>query len=118
MDEANLDADLVREYALKTWLFKQGEMVPEFEKAAFKIENGKYSLKPVKTNFGYHVIMVEGRRKAAVPDYESVVGKLRDEISQERGTVYVARLRKTAMVERFTLDGKPLEDQKIVPKGN
>tara|TARA_B100000686_G_C16712973_1_gene930295 strand:+ start:207 stop:1271 length:1065 start_codon:yes stop_codon:yes gene_type:complete len=27
MDEANLDADLVREYALKTWLFKQGEMV-------------------------------------------------------------------------------------------
>lgn len=98
--------------------FAKGQMVPEFEKAAFEIEIGKYSLEPVKTNFGYHVIMVEGRRKATVPDYESVVDKLRDEISQERGTLYVARLRKTAMVERFTLDGKPLADQKIVPKSN
>ena len=98
--------------------FGKGQMVPEFEKAAFEIENGKYSLEPVKTNFGYHVIMVEGRRKAKVPNYESVVDKLRDEISQERGTSYVARLRKTAIVERFTFDGKPLANQKTVPKGN
>ena len=98
--------------------FGKGQMVPEFEKAAFEIENGKYSLEPVKTNFGYHVIMVEGRRKAKVPSYESVVDKLRDEISQERGASYVARLRKTAIVERFTFDGKALADQKIIPKGN
>jgi len=98
--------------------FGKGQMVPDFEKAAFRIENGKYSRESVKTNFGYHVIMVEGRRKAKVPDYESVVDRLRDEISQERGTSYVARLRKTAIVERFTLDGKPLADQKAVPKSN
>ena len=98
--------------------FGKGQMVPEFEKAAFEIEKGKYSPEPVKTNFGYHVIMVEGRRKAKVPNYESVADKLRDEISQERGTSYVARLRKTAIVERFTFDGKALAHQKIVPKGN
>ena len=98
--------------------FGKGQMVPEFEKVAFEIENGKYSPEPVKTNFGYHVIMVEGRRKAKVPKYESVVDKLRDEISQERGTSYVARLRKTAIVERFTFDGEALANQKIIPKGN
>ena len=98
--------------------FGKGQMVPEFEKAAFDIENGKYSSEPVKTDFGYHVIKVERRRKAKVPGYESVVEKLRDEISQERGTSYVERLRETAVVERFTLDGKPLADQKIVPKSN
>jgi len=41
--------------------FKRGEMVPEFEQVAFTLKPGAIS-EPVKTNFGYHVIMVEDRK--------------------------------------------------------
>jgi len=37
-------------------MFGKGQMVPEFERAAFALEVGKMSEKPVKTAFGFHVI--------------------------------------------------------------
>lgn len=42
--------------------FKRGEMVPEFEEVAFSIEPGKVS-EPVKSAFGYHLILVEDKEE-------------------------------------------------------
>ena len=36
--------------------FSQGQMVPEFEKAAFALARGKMTTVPVKSVFGYHII--------------------------------------------------------------
>jgi peptidyl-prolyl cis-trans isomerase C len=41
--------------------FGKGMMVPEFEKVAFEEEVGKV-VGPVKTQFGYHVIKVTGKK--------------------------------------------------------
>jgi peptidyl-prolyl cis-trans isomerase C len=41
--------------------FGKGQMVPEFEKVAFGNDAGKI-VGPVKTQFGYHVIKVTGRK--------------------------------------------------------
>ena len=38
--------------------FKKGEMVPEFENAAFSANKGDI-VGPVKTEFGYHIILVK-----------------------------------------------------------
>lgn len=37
--------------------FGTGDMVAEFEEAAYKLEVGKYTKEPVKTKFGYHIIL-------------------------------------------------------------
>jgi parvulin-like peptidyl-prolyl isomerase len=36
--------------------FNRGQMVKEFENAAFGLEKGKITQEPVKTQFGYHII--------------------------------------------------------------
>ncbi len=42
--------------------FTRGKMVPEFEETAFSMEEGKVS-KPVKTQFGYHIIKLVYKKK-------------------------------------------------------
>ena len=44
-------------------LFTHGQMVPEFDKAAFELAAGEVSA-PVKTRFGYHLIMVTDKQPA------------------------------------------------------
>jgi parvulin-like peptidyl-prolyl isomerase len=52
--------------------FTKGQMVPEFETAAFTQKVGTFSVTPVKTEFGYHVILVEAYTPAVAPDFEKL----------------------------------------------
>ncbi|PIP96788.1 MAG: hypothetical protein COW00_17205 [Bdellovibrio sp. CG12_big_fil_rev_8_21_14_0_65_39_13] len=49
--------------------FAKGRMVPEFEKTAFSMKSGTIS-KPIKTDFGYHIILVEDHKAAKEAKYE------------------------------------------------
>ena len=55
--------------------FAKGRMVPEFEEVAFKLSKGQIS-EPVKTQFGYHVILVEDKKAASSKPLESVQNEL------------------------------------------
>lgn len=50
--------------------FGRGKMIAEFEEAAFSQPVGEISEKPVKTKYGYHIILVEDRKKAIKPDFD------------------------------------------------
>ena len=89
--------------------FGRGQMVPAFEAAAFKLKKGAFTETPVKTRFGWHVILVEELKKAEAPSLEEVEQNLRNELSQEVGTAYINRLRGEAKITRFNADGSPLE---------
>jgi len=51
--------------------FGRGRMTPDFERAAFALPVGQVS-DPVKTEFGYHLIKVEGRKDAKQLSFEDV----------------------------------------------
>lgn len=63
--------------------FGRGQMVKEFEDAAFSLPVGSTS-DLVKTVFGYHIIKVTDTRAAAVQTFESVRDRIRQEIALDR----------------------------------
>ncbi|HHY81164.1 MAG TPA: peptidylprolyl isomerase [Clostridiales bacterium] len=56
--------------------FTRGQMVPEFEKAAFALQVNEIS-RPVKTQFGYHIIKLVDRKKPGIMDFEEVEEEIR-----------------------------------------
>ncbi|MGN6549083.1 MAG: peptidylprolyl isomerase [Pararhizobium sp.] len=64
--------------------FTEGQMVPEFEKAAFALKPGEYTKTPVKTQFGWHVIKVEDKRKVPPPPLDQVSDQVKQVLMRER----------------------------------
>ena len=60
------------------WLMK-GQMIAPFEKALTLMEINTYS-RPVKTQFGYHLIRLDDRRETLPPDFELVKNELEVEL--------------------------------------
>lgn len=79
--------------------FGPGQMVPEFETAAFALENGAHSKEPVQSQFGFHVIKVEDRRVQQPPAFEQVRDQIRQIVFRDKYLETVKELRSTAAVE-------------------
>ena len=86
--------------------FRREAMVPEFAEAAFTIPPGTIGDKPVKSQFGWHVIKVEDRRQS-IPTFEEKEAELRDQLSREIVNALLADVRKGATIEVFAIDGTP-----------
>ncbi len=64
--------------------FAKGQMVPQFEQAAFSQPIGKVG-EPVESPFGYHLILVEERRSKGLEDVRKTIEeKLRPEIAKKQ----------------------------------
>ena len=62
--------------------FSKGMMVPEFEEAAFAAEIGVVT-EPVKTQFGYHLILVDARNEASIKSFDEVKDGVLNQLVQQ-----------------------------------
>lgn len=72
--------------------FGKGQMVPEFERAAFEAEVG-HVVGPVKTQFGYHLIKVEKKNEATTAPFDEVKENIRRNLLQQKqGKAYTDKV--------------------------
>jgi peptidyl-prolyl cis-trans isomerase C len=81
--------------------FKRGDMIPEFEQAAFALRPGEISQNPVRTQFGWHVIRLEERRAVPAVSFDESREALRQQAFEEGVNAAVERIRAAARVERL-----------------
>ena len=79
--------------------FGKGQMVKEFEDAAFNAEIGTV-VGPVKTQFGYHLILVEAKNEASVMAFYEVRGQIYSQVfAQKQNETYDAKV--SALKEKY-----------------
>lgn len=76
--------------------FGRGQMVSEFEEAAFTQPVGAIG-DPIRTQFGFHIVRVDSRTDAGVQPFEQVSEQIRQQLIQERAATsasnQIARVR-------------------------
>ena len=111
--------------------FGHGQMVPEFDKAAFALKDGELS-GPVKTQFGWHLILktksipaktptteeVEKIVSAQKPKVADIEKWMKDRDSQQKFREYIEGLQKKYKVERpgFKPPKPPQPAKSVAPR--
>ncbi len=73
--------------------------VKPFGDALAKLEKGKYTETPVKSEFGYHVILLEDSRPLTPPPFEQIKPQMAQRAQQQQIEKMVGELRAKAKVE-------------------
>jgi peptidyl-prolyl cis-trans isomerase D len=71
--------------------FNKGQMVPEFDKAAFSLPIGQLS-DLVKSNYGYHIIKVVDRKPASTKTLAEVRSQIEDQLKYEQAQAAASKL--------------------------
>ena len=73
--------------------------VAEFSQALVKLEKGKITDAPVKTQFGYHIIRLDDTRQAQLPPVDQVKPQIAQQLSQQKLQAFQKEMRDKAKIE-------------------
>lgn len=76
----------------------RGQVLPEYESAAYKLKKGQFS-KPVKTDLGWFIILLNDKQKKKIPSLEEVKPQLERMAKEEIINDYIKKLSKTSNIK-------------------
>jgi peptidyl-prolyl cis-trans isomerase C len=79
--------------------FGLNQTVPEFSAAVSSLEKGKFTDEPVKTQYGYHVILLEDSKPIEAPPLDEVKVQLTQQIQQQNVKKQMDTLKAAAKIE-------------------
>jgi len=79
--------------------FDARSMVPEFGEAVGKLEKGQMTQTPIKTQFGYHIIVLDDKRQKDVPPLDQIKPMLKQQMQQDAIKKMLEDLRAKAKVD-------------------
>ena len=79
--------------------FDPHTMVPEFGTAVENLTNGSFSEVPVKTDFGFHIILLEDSRAKVIPPLDQIKSKLQQQLQQQNMKKLLDDLKAKAKIE-------------------
>jgi len=79
--------------------FGKGKMIPAFEKVAFSLKKGEFSLEPVKTRFGYHIIYIEDKKDGGYIPFDAVKDKIKQQLKLKKLRDYINSIKTDAKIE-------------------
>jgi peptidyl-prolyl cis-trans isomerase C len=77
----------------------QAAYVKPFSEALIKLEKGKFTETPVKSDFGWHIILLDDSRDMKTPPLDEVKPQLTQRLNQQTVEKHMAELRAKAKVE-------------------
>ena len=84
--------------------FTKGQMVQEFSDAVWALEVGKYTVKPVQTQFGYHVIYLESKKEAKPIAYTDIKEKIVATLKQQQFGTKITEIAKELKSKATIID--------------
>lgn len=84
--------------------FHPSRMPPAFAEAALALEPGQYTKEPVRSESGWHVILLVDRRADSIPSFLDMQDKLREEATKVAVDRLLLSLRDQAALEMFPGD--------------
>jgi len=79
--------------------FDLSKMVPEFGAAVSKLDKGKFTEAPVKTQYGYHVILLEDSKPIEAPPFDEVKASMARTLQQQNLKKWLDDLKAKAKIE-------------------
>lgn len=89
--------------------FAKSEVVPAFAEAAFATPVGSYTKTPVKTDFGYHIVQTEEKRKRPAPQFDVAKPGIEAQLRREILSDMLKGWREKSKVEIFDINGDKVE---------
>lgn len=91
------------------YVSKQDQVIPEFLEAVFALKDGGMSKEPLKTEFGYHIIKVDGQRNRPPAPFEQAKPFLAAQLQGQVLQGLMDKWRSEAKVEVFDINGDAIE---------
>lgn len=84
-----------------------GQIIEEIDAAAALLKPGEFTMSPIKSAFGFHVIKLEERRNRPAPAFETISGQIRASLEATASQQMLADLRSKAKIEKLIPDVAP-----------